>query len=282
MMGDFWQPLLTIAGLIGVGTFIEWYRRGRSINRLQAFFHWKFQEPMDIVLTTSSLSAAAQGPSSQDRINAQLGYVQATTEFSRVIGESAVRKEVAVHVSDGIGREPRGDLVILGGTGGNHLADRFLRYLQANWDVDCEYDEADEAKNFISLNGSTYLYDWTSLAGSNGDFFDYALVVLWYNPFAVEKRRAIYCAGFTAAGTNAAARYTVDELPRRYSSLCRGSSSEPVHLRAPGRRGRAWPTIAMVLSIEFRNDIPIDITELDVEFLPTPPFPIPGFPHGDI
>ncbi|MCW2761117.1 MAG: hypothetical protein JWR85_1318 [Marmoricola sp.] len=246
--------LVTILGLIGLGTAVEAFRRTRTFNRVQRLYRWRYAEPLDVVITTSSLSVLDLGGIARsDRLNAQLGYLKAYAEFSRSVASSHSMKALDVHVSEGIDADLDRDLVLLGGPGGNHLTRQFIAYVNSQWEPGIEFDEEDEHDNRIRLGDVEIHYDWIAEAKERTVEKDFALVVLWINPFAPVKRRAILCSGFTPAGTHAAAHHLINRYPPT---------------RPPQTTGQRWPCFALLLEIQFRNERLFDVAEVARAALP--------------
>jgi hypothetical protein len=260
---------LTILGLIGVSTLWAWMKGIRALNGVRHFFRFKFAEPLDIVLTThSDALSSAQGTliNDFDRVTTQLGYLRAAASMTEAISRSRASKRIRVHVSEGLDQDLSGDLVIFGGTGGNTIAERFLAYVVDYCGVSAAFDETDESDNRIQLGDVEVHFDWTHWSRTSVDLTDFALIIFWTNPFASGRRRAIWCSGFTAAGTMAAANYAVTDLRKRWLKKRK---------ELGGSRWR-YPAFALLLAVDFKNDADYDASELQWIRLPLPPANLAG------
>jgi hypothetical protein len=260
------SAVLSVIGLIGLGSILGWAARVRELTRAQRLLHLSRNEAMDVIITTSSLSDTAQtGHYTDDRLHSQLGYLRATTLLGQLIARTGARKPLRVHVSDDVTiGSLESDMTILGGTGGNHVAAAFLERLRVETGTVVIYDESDESRNLIQVGEVHVEYDWIAEARSKRAGHDYGLIVLWRNPFTTRRRRALYVAAFTPAGTLAASRFFVD----RRSDLRREVTRRSTMRQRLSQARR--PSFAALVKIEFL-DTDASSTASMVAACPLPP-----------
>jgi hypothetical protein len=235
---------------IGIGTVATAGWRMLRWRRAQRLFRFQFRRPVDVVVNTRGDAPEARGMARADLWSTAIGNVNALMELSRGIRELHNGTSVRVQVSRA--RVPfLDDLVLLGGNNENEQTDTFLRCLAYHCgQAKVVYDDRDERQNVLGIDGETWPYDWISECkerGASGPLHDYGLVVAWVNPFTEDRRRAILCAGFTAAGTDAVARRLFRELPREAIRRLRWTA-----LRRLLRRDR--PCFALAYEFEFGDD----------------------------
>lgn len=202
-----------IVGLLGITAtnVARWLGYFARINRDARFFGLKREEEIDLILVTSE---DQQGDNYRRQLTSY-DTLRAATRFAERIGELRLRKSANFRVSERLDDPPTGDLVILGGSDApkNRVAKVFLEeFNEAHPELTISRPRLDGARKL--LVGSS---EWEWQAWTDDDTAvnkDVAVIVVWWNPFAPAKRRGIYCAGFTAAGTAAATNYLVSEISR--------------------------------------------------------------------
>jgi hypothetical protein len=241
---------LTAVGLVGVGSILGWAARVRELTRSQRFLRLCRKEALDVVLTTATASADVH-PSRvpDDRLHAQLGYLRATTVIGQFVAATGTRKLLNVQISDDVTLASLShDAVLLGGTSGNRVAAEFVEQVGRATGVTVAYDENDERRNVMAVGDRQVEYDWKTEAGWKAVERDFGLIVLWRNPFTEARRRVLYVAGFTPAGTLAATRYLVHhhrELRREAGRTITGARARLAFERRP--------SLAAIVEIEFMD-----------------------------
>lgn len=266
------QAILYVVSVAGLSTLLSVVKRLRTFNRAQRLFRFRYSEQLDVVLTTDWDSLRPRDSlTTLDKVKTQLGYIRGLAHLSSTLSQTRASKPISVHVSEGLDQRPLGDLVLLGGSGGNFLVDKFLSYLQETTDNKIGYDESNQSLNRAHLGEIEVVFDWKTWSESGENLTDFALIVLWLNPFAFKRRRAVWCAGFTAAGTAVAASYVSDSLVARWKDK----------RRELGLSRWKFPSFAVLLAIEFRDEAEFDVSELNWLPIETPMLPLPGIDVGD-
>lgn len=266
--------LFYLVGFAGLSSFVATAKRLRVFNRFQRLFKFQYSEPLDVVLTTDWNSIhRANSYSILDDVKTQLGYIRGLAYLTSVVTATRASKPIVVHISEGLDQRLEGDLVLLGGSGGNFLVQRFLEYLATETDGQIGYDENDQEANRAHLGDVEVSFNWKKWSESGGNLTDFALVVMWVNPFTFHRRRALWCAGFTAAGTAVAAAYVRDSLSERWKLAKRKIN------KANG--DRKFPCFALLLAIEFKDESDFKVSELKWMTLPVPHVPFAGVDVGD-
>jgi hypothetical protein len=261
---------LTLIGLVGLSTILAVAGRVVLLNRAFRFYRFRYSEPADVVLTTDSdvLQRGGSGLPG-DRVKTQLGYLRGLAYITTAISRTHASKQLKVHVSDGLDERLTGDLIVLGGTGGNFVARRMVDYVVAECGPVLGYDESDESRNTAFVGDIEVTFDWLEWSASGDDLTDFAVILFWVNPFLGRRRRAIWCSGFTATGTMAACAYIDESLPKRWRRV----------RKERGIKWTAWPCFALLLAIDFNDDAGYDFTEMAWQPLTLPRLPLAGHGH---
>lgn len=207
------ELIIGVVGLAGITAtnVARWLGYFARINKGARFFGLKRDEPVDLVLVTS---ADQQGDNYRRQLTSY-DTLRAATHVAERIAELRLRKTTNLRVSERLEDPPSKDLVVLGGSAApkNRVAKILLE----------EFNESHPELEILRPrgDGSRTLtvgeHEWRWEAWSEDEKAvnkDVAVIVVWRNPFVFGKRRAIYCAGFTAAGTAAATDYLLTELSR--------------------------------------------------------------------
>jgi predicted N-acetyltransferase YhbS len=198
---------IAAVSFFGAGAVVGAGARLWGLGRTQLMLRLAYGEPLDVVVSTTSASRhGAAAPS--DRLVTNRGSLNALMACAETVGALHRRKEVRVHLSRQPTADLTEDLVLLGGNNENPQAQDLIDAVRLNCpQAGFCYDDRDEDHNFLALDGRTYSYPWSALARDRQPDHDFGVVVLWVNPGATDRRRrAIFCAAFTAAGTEALAR----------------------------------------------------------------------------
>ena len=124
------------------------------------------------------------------------------------------------------------------------------------------------------------IYPWETEAHEKEPTYDYGVIVLWVNPFAAEKRRAVLCAGFTAPGTAATVSLLLGDIARVLYSQARPSVLSYVRGRLKGQAQLpprpflfSWPHFIAAFKISLEGE-PQIVGSPAVVPLPRPRFPL--------
>ena len=245
------------------------------MSRHHRFFRFQFSEPADIVLTTSDRAQGGFGGVTYTRSVTAVGNLSGATAIARSIGYTSPRRPTRVYVSAELETSLSGDVVVIGLPGKNEVSGAVVTHLTARYpNLGLTIDESTEGCS-MSLAGFADEYSVVPQT-AQPDFpeRDLALIVLWVNPIAVRKRRLVLCAGFTAYGTAAAARYLVDDiLPHRLNRL------RAEHTTMPSLWSHKWTCFAMLIETRLVNDQVIEVREL--AFAPLDDPGCPPFESGE-
>jgi hypothetical protein len=257
-------------GVTLVGGASAGYAYVRRPLRLQRMLRFRLRGGVDVVITTLTHPPSLIGAASDDMLTTSRGNVIAAARWAQEIGPLKQLNKgasITTHLSDSLPEAGlTSDLVILGGNNENEIARKFLEAVNAHCPgYEVLYDDKKKEENILRLvdpSGPVFdvSYPWLEEASRREPRFDYGLIVTWVNPFSGQHRRAVMCAGFTAAGTKAATSFFFDHVVlnrRRYAAV--GSwawpcfavawkmelgpggssipSSDPCIVKLPDRRG---------------------------------------------
>jgi hypothetical protein len=182
-----------------------WLLRYRPAKRLLGF---REKEPIDVIITTSSIARSQKG-AGIIRATTGIGQVQGVAFLSRVLGRFYRKKPISLNFSEKAPGRLKRDLLLLGGPAKNECSKLFMdRFIEEHPNLNLVFDDL----NCVIRIGELCI-DKNRLQIKNGyPENDFGLVVVWKNPFSVEKRRGIFCAGFTSYGTSGAANWFFDDL----------------------------------------------------------------------
>jgi hypothetical protein len=202
------------------------------------------------------------------RATTAIGNLRGATEIAKVVGRVARRSPVSVAVSEELESPLSDDLVLIGFPGKNAASGVVVNYLKRQHpEIGFQLTESDTEGCKISLAGFSADFTLTCQNDSELPSRDLALIILWVNPTALQKRRLILCAGFTSYGTAAAARYVVNDIVvSRYRHLRKESKGALPSLYSP----RRWPCFAMIIETSLINDQVVNVRERAFVPLPDP------------
>jgi hypothetical protein len=225
--------------------------------RKRRFLRLQRSGPIDIVVTTSDRSLGGFGIQYM-RSTTAVGNLKGAATLAEAAGQVSRRQRpINVTVSDQIETPLNGDLVLIGLPGLNEASRRVVTHLNRCYPALGLQIMEGATGCKMALGSFAKTYDVAYQKGTQLPSDDLALVVLWVNPIASEKRRLILCAGFTGYGTEAAASYLVgDFFESRYGRL-RGEGHALPSLYASS----AWPCFVMAIEVVLVNDQPVDIVE---------------------
>jgi hypothetical protein len=199
-----------------------------AIPVIVAFFYWLYgyrpakqflsftdREPVDVIVTTSAISQSDKGAEIV-RATTGIGQLEGVAFLSRVLGRFYRKKPISLKMSKKVTDRLNRDLVLLGGPAKNEFSAKFIsEFNEENSELEVTFDDIN-----CSLNISDFSIDSKQLKITDGfPEDDYAIVFVWKNPFAVELRRGILCAGFTSYGTSGAANWLFDDVIKRTKGL---------------------------------------------------------------
>lgn len=269
-----WQnALLWAAGFVGFGGFVSGAHATRRYTRFHAFFRFQREEAADVVLPTSDRGVGGFGGVEYVRTTTSVGNLRGATDVAQAIGYRSRKRQITVVASTEVETPLDGDLVLIGLPGKNPVTALLLDSLRERYaDLDLEVHETDEPRMRLGETTVPYLVRAQSVDCPIPER-DIAVVAMWVNPLTTKKRRLIWCAGFTAYGTAAAAEYVTDDLySDRYSTL-REEHPHALPRLFPWRS--AWPCFVAILDVRLVNDQAVSIREIafrPLEDPGTPPF----------
>jgi hypothetical protein len=234
-----------------------------------------------VVLTTTAMTPhEAEGfPRAVTTVDNVRAASAAVFELARL---SQAKGGIHLELSEALDHDPVGDLVVIGGPKQNSIAQRLLERLQdVNPTMQLIFDDEDQHSARLRVGTLERGYDIRMQDSDpprpKGDF---AIAVMWINPFAARRHRLIWCAGFTSTGTYAAAEYLFNHvIASRFWRRCHADANDPPYRDSrlvPTVRGR-WPCFILVLHVPFQGSRSLPPTELCLLPLQLPPgFPVPG------
>lgn len=197
--------------LVSASVIFSKRRRGRR------FVGFDRRCAVDVVLTLS-----LETPSPPDRRVIRpltgIGQVIGATEVSKCLGRFYVKKLMRVHMSGHITNRLDGDEVILGGPVRNEEAERFVKQITDLGDIAVfKYNDAGPYSLFIrTAENKTFEIDKYE-PNFSGGFPRRDLCIIMaasLRNMSAQRRRVIWCSGFTSYGTSAGAQYFFDDLAR--------------------------------------------------------------------
>lgn len=231
---------VSLTGLTGIGV----WRATLRFSRRNLFLRFRVNEPLDVVLSTSRVERATQ-PVSYRRALTSMGHLEGVTAISAAVGAIKRRDQIVVHASGHVAHDLERDLVLIGGPVKNEVSRLFLERLNLAY-PDLRLVWGRDADGTVRAGIGERAYDVGDAIGPLG--MDYGLIVVWINPFAIQRRRAILCAGITSHGTAAAASYLLGPvIEQRWQRLRRvGDEARP--------RLGAWPAFVLVVKTVVGSD----------------------------
>jgi predicted N-acetyltransferase YhbS len=192
----------------GAGAVVGTAARLWGLGRTRLLLGLAHKEPLDVVVSTTGGAEDHGNAALSDRLKTNLGSMNAMMACAKSVGALHHRKEIRLHQSQDPPASMSQDLVLLGGNNENREAQALIDALRLTCpEVRFHYEDRDEQDNLLVLADGTHPYRWSDKASDRTPADDYGVVVLWANPHSHDhRRRAIFCAGFTARGTEALAR----------------------------------------------------------------------------
>jgi hypothetical protein len=274
-MSGAWQIALTLLGLIGLGTLVEWQARTRRWTFRQMLLRLSYRGPLHVVLTTLANETTVSSLTMDQKLTS-LGNLRAATAFSAA--RASTRNRAEVTLSDSVSGRIPGDLVLLGGGRTNAVAAAFLESLNANCHSgSCVFEESDESKNIMSVGSFSVEYDWAAETQDPSETRDFGLIVMWVNPFDGRRRRGILCAGFTSMGTHAAAAFLLEDFASGFwrGSFRRQLERVSVEGKLPARPlFWKWPHFAAIVEVRAVGGEGAVTAPRAFRALPSPRFPL--------
>lgn len=247
--------VISVVGFIGLSGFISAIRSSRKFSRHQRFLRLRTSESADMVLTTSARVEGGFHIRYLRSVTA-VGNLRAATEIAQSIGYRSAHRPVKVSVSAEIETPLSGDLVVIGLPGKNAVSAMILAHLTDQYPNLGLVIEETDAGCGLQLGQYSASYEVRLQPESHYPTNDLAVVVMWVNPLTVRKRRLVWCGGFTAYGTAAAASYLVDRvLTDRLARL------REEHKTLPSLWSRKWICFAMVVEIKLVHDQVVEVAE---------------------
>jgi hypothetical protein len=262
------QLILAILGIVGLSGILAAVRTSRRLSRHHRFFRFRGTEQVDMILTTSARVPGGFGITYLRAVTA-VGNLKGATEIARAVGYGARRRPILVSASAELESPLDGDLVLIGLPGKNAVSHIVVSALAMRYpEVNLRIEESEEDGCRMTLGEFSEEYSVCTQAESHLPTRDLALIVLWVNPLAVRKRRLIWCAGFTAYGTAAAASYLVDDIVNDRLKRLRRE-----HRALPSLWSRRWPCFVMVIEARLVNDQVVHVQERAFAVLEDPGCP---------
>jgi predicted N-acetyltransferase YhbS len=199
---------IAAVSFFGAGAVLSAVARLWGLGRTRLLLGLAHKEPLDVVVSTTGDGAERENAAPSDRLETNLGSMNAMMACAKSVGALHHRKEILLHQSRDPPAAMSRDLVLLGGNNENREAQALIDALRLTCpEVRFHYEDRDEEDNLLVLADRTHPYRWSDKARDQTPADDVGVVVLWVNPHSNDhRRRAIFCAGFTARGTEALAR----------------------------------------------------------------------------
>ncbi|MFB4276741.1 hypothetical protein ACBJ59_15720 [Nonomuraea sp. MTCD27] len=206
--------ILSVLGVLPVAAAVwYWLERFQRGRRLLQFSR---TAPIDLVLTTSSVTEAVHGvPASRPLTG--YGQVRAVASCVRALASLYPRKNVNIHLSGFIRNRLDRDLVILGGPAKNEAAVAMLDDFLLVHDLQrFSFDDVADTLEIADHDGRRFeVKDFDPHIADGYPATDHGLIIVTYHYGQSGRRyRSILCAGFTTYGTAATADYLFGDLVR--------------------------------------------------------------------
>ena len=217
-----WVPVW--AALLGIGYYIQVRRPHRRL--------WLLKNPSDLVVCAAN--STTTHTNAYNRPATGIGQVRALALAIRSM-HHAYRRQLNIrnimlstdHLQDRI----ENDLLILGGMKNNALAAKYLELLH---DEQPLYQKENtiywRARMKNGQWSSSVVEEYIGSAVNRQVVVDYGLIMRTYNPFTSRDRTVVFLAGSHTYGTVAAAKYFVDDMPKKLRSLLKGGKKNFVVL----------------------------------------------------
>lgn len=252
-----------VIGAIGITTLangVLWSRRFTVAHR---YFRMHRKEPLDVILVTSGLEPGGVTGLTYRRPVTSFGTLQGAAMFAKTLGDLKAGKTLAVSVSEQLTEEPLSDVALLGDPTKNPVAQRFLEDFNAVFpEHRITRDAVGEGARLLRVGDYELRFELTFQETSDNPLTDVGIIVAWHNPFTPEKRRGVFCAGFTGWGTAAASLYYLNTIPRHRYRRLRQDRTLP-RLLSP-----TWPCFVAVVEVCLSGEKFIGINELCFRPLP--------------
>ncbi len=273
------ELIATIAGIVGgLSLVFELLRRSSRWTGAQYLFRFRYREPIDIVLPKPKNVELDLNESPYEGVLTNLGNLKSSMAIATQVGRMRSGKRVEVNIAQALevsdSHTLDRDLVLFGGYRGNPIVRRFLEELDGRLGTEeVVYDDDAADRNVLRVGGQEVTYDWCAQAQGRTPDFDYALVVVWRNPFTEKRRRAILSVGCTSYGTRAGIEYLIGDffetkVSRMRPKLKPGTASGADGLRPRLGRPGSWPSFALLLKTELQSGQIIGTREVAFQELP--------------
>ncbi|MEV0620013.1 hypothetical protein AB0I81_42310 [Nonomuraea sp. NPDC050404] len=234
--------ILSVVGVLPVAAAV-WYWLQR-FHRGRRILQFSRTAPIDLVLTTSSVTAAVHGVPANRPLTGY-GQVRAVASCVRALASLYPRKNVNIHLSGFIRNRLDRDLVVLGGPAKNEAAAAMLDdFLLAHDLQRFSFDDVADTLEIADHDRHFEVKDFDPRITDGYPANDHGLIIVTYHHGKSGRRyRSILCAGFTTYGTAASAEYLFGDLVR----LSARRFAERTGIRSP-RRSHAF---VIVVSARF-------------------------------
>lgn len=188
-----------------------------------------------------------------------------------MVGHISRRRPLGISVSEELDSTLSGDLVLIGLPGKNVASRKALAHLKSRHpEIRLTISESDKPRGGVQIGLGDFCEDFRltfQAANKKIPDRDLAVIVLWVNPLARQKRRLLLCAGITAYSTAGAAGYLVNDIvDYRYKQLRKANRRALPSLLSPG----TWACFAMVIEVLLINDQITQIRECAFAPIPDP------------
>lgn len=217
-----WIPLWAV--LAGTGYYLQVRRPHRRL--------WHLKNPSDLVVCAAN--STTTHTTAYNRPATGIGQVRALALALRSM-HHAYRRQLNIRnillSTEHLQERIENDLLILGGTKNNELATKYLDLLGDEQPVmqieNTIYWRARQKNGQWSSTGAT---EYTGTTASRQVVIDYGLIMRTFNPFTSRDRTVIFLSGSHTYGTVAAAKYFVDDMPKKLRGLLKGGKKNFVVL----------------------------------------------------
>ena len=207
-MFDFVHKFIIIIELFPILIGLWLYLTNILASRL--FLGFSKDKEIDIIITTSEFKKDSIGGLHAARATTGIGQIQGISIASRLIGRLYQKKSIQIQMSELIVHRPDKDLILLGGPAKNKIAKKYIDILhEKHSNLNFKFDDIN---TLIELNEFKISRPNLDVDNDGNVDADYAIVICTTNPFAVEHRRLILCAGFTSYGTAGGATWLFEDI----------------------------------------------------------------------
>jgi len=249
--------ILTALGAVGVSGLWTAGRFLRRWGRHHRFYRFQRAEHADFVLTTSLTRERGGHLIAYLRSTTSVGNMKASTELAQAIGYGTPRRRLNVSASTELDSRLSGDLIVIGLPGKNPVSRSVVEHVQRRHpELHLDIQESQDGLG-MSLGTFARAYDSATQPENKLPASDLAIIIFWVNPFTVRKRRLILCGGFTTYGTEAAARYLVEDVRDERLPHLRGANPALASLW-----GQRWICFAMIVEVTIIGDQAVEVNEV--------------------